>query len=196
MRVVTGYTVSLEGIPTQGMLDCDLFRILLQTAFAEPEPFGQILPALIAEAQQQYFLDCPPNLHSCVCPGAVRFLESLKEADVPCAIVSGNLRAIGWKKLELAGLRPYFFAGAFAEDGITRAQLVSKVLSQVLGDGPLSDASVSLIGDHPNDVRAARANGIRAIAVATGLSSSEELSREQPDILFEDLTAASVNHVL
>jgi phosphoglycolate phosphatase-like HAD superfamily hydrolase len=46
---------------------------------------------------------------------------------------------------------------------------------------------IALIGDHPNDVRAAKANGIRAIAVATGLISMDELRTHSPDVLLPDL---------
>jgi phosphoglycolate phosphatase len=47
---------------------------------------------------------------------------------------------------------------------------------------------VSLIGDHPNDIEAAKRNGFQAVAVATGLTSAEELQRWEPDILVRDLT--------
>jgi phosphoglycolate phosphatase-like HAD superfamily hydrolase len=51
---------------------------------------------------------------------------------------------------------------------------------------------ISLIGDHPNDVRAARANGIRAIAVATGLVPIEELRTHSPDVLLPDLRSLAL----
>jgi phosphoglycolate phosphatase len=43
------------------------------------------------------------------------------------------------------------------------------------------------VGDHQNDIRAARANGIRSLAVATGLSSRRELAGENPALLVDDL---------
>lgn len=177
------------------MLDHDLFRILLDrpdNSAALPES----MEALVAEAQRQYLIDCPPNLRHCVCPGVTDILEKLARVNIPCGIVSGNLSVIGWKKLELAGLRSYFQIGAFSEQGKTRADLVALALAlqKQRGYGG-THASAALIGDHPNDVRAARANGIRAIAVATGLSSVEELRQEQPDLLLEDLTALSLEHL-
>jgi phosphoglycolate phosphatase-like HAD superfamily hydrolase len=48
-------------------------------------------------------------------------------------------------------------------------------------------APISLVGDAPPDVRAAHQNGIRSIAVATGLTPVEELAAERPDILLRDL---------
>jgi phosphoglycolate phosphatase-like HAD superfamily hydrolase len=46
---------------------------------------------------------------------------------------------------------------------------------------------VSLIGDTPADIQAARANRVRAVAVYTGISRPEELAAYQPDLLLEDL---------
>jgi len=47
---------------------------------------------------------------------------------------------------------------------------------------------ISLVGDHQNDVEAAKANGFQSVAVATGMSSFEELASVSPDLLFKDLT--------
>jgi phosphoglycolate phosphatase-like HAD superfamily hydrolase len=55
---------------------------------------------------------------------------------------------------------------------------------------------VALIGDHPNDIRAARANGVRSIAVATGLVPADELAEHAPDILVPDLRALSMEMLL
>jgi len=46
----------------------------------------------------------------------------------------------------------------------------------------------------PADILAAQANGIRAIAVATGLTAEEELRKLQPDILLKDLRALRLAH--
>jgi phosphoglycolate phosphatase len=58
------------------------------------------------------------------------------------------------------------------------------------------DSHVSLIGDHPNDVRAAKANGIRSIAVATGLIGFEELQSHAPDIIVPDLRSLTLEMLL
>jgi phosphoglycolate phosphatase len=177
------------------MLDCDLFRILLEGP-NKSAVWSEFMPALVAEAQRQYLADCPPTLTHCVCPGVVNFLERLAKAGIPCGIVSGNLSGIGRRKLELAGLSPYFRIAAFSEQGKTRADLVAVALGIAKQRGyTYAGRSVTLIGDHPNDVRAARANGIRAIAVATGLSAFEELRQEDPDLLLEDLTSLSLEQL-
>jgi phosphoglycolate phosphatase-like HAD superfamily hydrolase len=49
------------------------------------------------------------------------------------------------------------------------------------------EAVVSLIGDAPQDIQAARANRIRAISVRTGITPVEELEPLRPDMLLRDL---------
>jgi phosphoglycolate phosphatase-like HAD superfamily hydrolase len=70
----------------------------------------------------------------------------------------------------------------------TRAGLARIAIREARRRGWIArGAAVSLVGDAPADVLAARANHIRAIAVATGLTAEEELREHQPDILLKDL---------
>ena len=50
-------------------------------------------------------------------------------------------------------------------------------------------ARVVYVGDHPNDVLAARQAGAEIIAVGTGVVSGEELAATQPDVYLPDLRA-------
>lgn len=197
VRRITSCVVSLDGIPTQGMLDCDLLRLLVaQTDLSEAE-IQEKLPKLMAAAQESYLSGALPDLRSSVCPGVVFFLEELARYGIAAGLVTGNLSAIGWRKMELAGLRSHFTFGAFAEHGETRAALAAMAVREARRAAIISDASrISLIGDHPNDIRAARANGIQAIATATGLSTREELLAERPDILVNDLTELAPEQLL
>jgi len=116
-------------------------------------------------------------------------LHDLQGRGAVLALVTGNLSQIAWRKMELAGLRAYFATGAFAEDGTTRARLAQVAARRAIRQGlVVRNCRVSLIGDHANDIKAAKANGFQSIAVATGLSSLEELRAAQPDILISDLT--------
>lgn len=197
VKLVTGHSSTLDDVPTHGMLDGDLLRIMLERlAFREADILS-VLPVLMETAQKCYAGNCPGDLSNKLCPGVRPLLEQLNASSIPVGLVTGNLTAIGWKKMELAGLRSYFRLGAFADHGSTRAELVAAALEQARTRTLLDEVThVSLIGDHPNDVRAARANGIRAIATATGLSTYEELRAEAPNILVRDLTELSVDMVL
>jgi phosphoglycolate phosphatase len=180
---------SLAKIQTHGMLDCDLFRLMLLDLGLNEAEIELNLPKLRRAAEEYYLANGPADLRTCVCPGVVPLLQTLAAGGIPTTLVTGNLSAIGWRKIELAGLRSYFAAGAFSEQASTRAGLAKAAVADAKSRHLITeDALVSLIGDHPNDVRAARANAIQAIATATGLSSFEELQQENPDILVHDLS--------
>ena len=124
-------------------------------------------------------------------------LYRLSRKGIPAGLVTGNLTRIGWKKMERAGLKQYLRFGAFAELAPDRAGLVRIAVRHARRQGWIDSASpVALIGDHPNDIRAARANSVRSIAVATGLSSADELASHAPDILVPDLRALSLEMLL
>ena len=58
------------------------------------------------------------------------------------------------------------------------------------------ESAITLIGDHPNDVLAARANGIRAVAVGTGIVPLEELRTHSPLIAIPDLRSLKLDDLL
>jgi phosphoglycolate phosphatase-like HAD superfamily hydrolase len=47
-----------------------------------------------------------------------------------------------------------------------------------------------------NDVEAAKSNGFRAIAVASGLTPAHELARSQPDLLVHSLEELNADKLL
>jgi phosphoglycolate phosphatase-like HAD superfamily hydrolase len=151
------------------------------------------MPDLVRRAQSIYVRNCPPTLRSKVCPGVRECLARLKRLGAVTGLVTGNLSRIGWKKMERAGLKPYFRFGAFAESALERSALVREAIGHARAQGWIGKSGrIWYIGDHPNDIRAARANGVGSIAVATGLSNADELSSHGPDMLVEDLRALDV----
>lgn len=197
IRRVTGLTTVLDGVPTQGMLDCDLITNMLRAAGHTESDIGADLPAIMAESQTHYVANCAADLRPCVCPGVEELLAELKSRGAAVGLVTGNLSRIAWKKLELAGLRRYFEFGAFAEDGNTRSGLAKISVNHAFEAGLAHrNSRISLIGDHPNDVAAAKANEFQAIAVATGLTSLQELQSAQPDIAVRDLRDLTIEALL
>jgi phosphoglycolate phosphatase len=196
IREVTGHETSFDGIDTSGRLDRDLIRLLLRTVRATARDIERWLPAIIALAQGHYELICP-ELQDRVCPGVRNILERLQAENIPAGLVTGNLTAIGWKKMDAAGLRAFFRFGAFADMARTRAGLARIAIRQAKRQG-LAERStpISLVGDHPNDVQAAKLNGIRSVAVATGLSTREELAAYNPDVLVSDLRSLELDSLL
>ena len=150
------------------------------------------MPAVVQRAQSIY-VRTAPDLERKVCPASGGRFCRLERRGAVIGLVTGNLSRIGWRKMERAGLRPYFRFGAFAELAKDRAGLVRFAIRHAKRQRWIGPAArISLIGDHPNDVRAARANGIRAIAVATGLASIEELRSHAPDVILPDLRSLAL----
>jgi phosphoglycolate phosphatase len=196
IRKATGVETTTEGVPVAGMLDRDIIAAMLKQAGASERAIQKAMPDIVRYAQSVYIRICP-DLRRKVCPGVRMLLYWLSRRRVPTALVTGNLTKIGWTKMERAGLRPYFRFGAFAELADTRAGLVRIVLDHAFQQGWIDERSpVTLIGDHPNDIRAAKANGVRVVSVATGLIGADELSGYDPDFLVPDLRALEWERLL
>lgn len=192
VRTVTGLDTTTEGVPVHGMLDPDILTQMMQNVGASATFIRRNLPAIIRRAQSIYVRSCP-DLRKKTCPGVRRLLYSLQRRDVPVGLVTGNLTRIGWKKMEQAGLRHYFRFGAFAETAPDRAGLARLAIERARQRAWINgNARISLVGDAPSDILAARANGIRSIAVHTGISTRAELAAHEPDVLLEDLRALKI----
>jgi phosphoglycolate phosphatase len=185
--LAAGRHVTTEGVPVAGMLDRDIIRLMLSQAGVSDKRIGQWMPFVVEEAQRHYPRICPDLRHR-VCAGMRPFLERLRRRGIAAGLVTGNLSRIGWHKMQRAGLRNYFTFGAFAEMGRTRTELAALAMAQArkqrLATG---DSRVILVGDHLNDIRAARENGITIVSVTTGPMSREELSVFSPDFLLDDI---------
>lgn len=196
VRAITGVETTTDGVPVAGMLDREILRIMMTRAGMAPEETGRVMPRVVRRAQWLY-ARCCPDLQRKVCPGVRGLLQRLRERKVTTGLVTGNLSRIAWKKMEHSGLRRYFRFGAFAELADDRSGLVRIAIAEARRRRWIEEASpVSLIGDHPNDVKAARASGARSIAVATGVVSFEELLTHTPDRAVRDLRELDVEALL
>jgi phosphoglycolate phosphatase len=192
VRRTVGVETTTDGVPVAGMLDRDILATMMTRSGMKPGAIRKAMPAVVEHAQSIYIRNSPV-LERKVCPGVRRVLQRLEQRGVVIGLVTGNLSRIGWRKMERAGLRPYFRFGAFAELAKDRAGLVRIAIRRARAERWITRATrISLIGDHPNDVRAAKANGIRAIAVATGLVSIDELRTHSPDVLLPDLRSLAL----
>ena len=195
IRRITGLETTTEGIPVQGMLDPDILAIMLRNAGARRAQIRRDLPA-IQQAAERFYLRVCPALHDKHCPGVEPVLEKLARRGILLGLVTGNLTRIGWRKLARAGLRDYFRFGAFGEMAPTRAGLARIAIREARRKGWIDrTASLSLVGDAPADILAARANRIRSISVKTGITPPAELEALAPDYLLKDLRELRLNMV-
>ena len=119
-------------------------------------------------------------------PGVEEVLDHLAGKGALLGVATGNLEAIGWIKIEQAGLREWFRFGGFSDHFSVRAELIGQAACkarEMAGKG----ATVCVVGDTPRDIEAARANFLSVIAVATGNYSFEELHKLQPEVCASSL---------
>jgi phosphoglycolate phosphatase len=186
VRQVVGLETTTDGIPVHGMLDPDILTDMMRAAGMNDAQISSKMPGII-EAAQEIYRTSVPDLRDKTCPGVTPLLDRLRERGTALGLVTGNLTRIGWRKLERAGLDRYFRFGAFGEMAPTRGGLARLAIEQARREC-LIDGDISLIGDATQDVLAARENGIRSIAVRTGITPPEDLERSAPDLLLDDLT--------
>lgn len=185
--MVAGYSVSTTEIPVAGMLDRDILTQMMLAAGVRLSEIRSVLPAVMEKAQLLYGRRCP-DLRRKVCPGVRPLLRSLIRSEAVTGLVTGNLSRIGWKKMDRAGLKPYFRYGVFAEMARTRGELARMARRHAIHQGWVGRKTpVFLVGDHPNDIVAAQFAGAVSVAVATGVIPRNELAAHKPDILLDDL---------
>jgi phosphoglycolate phosphatase len=126
-----------------------------------------------------------------VMPGLPALLGALgRRSDVLVGLLTGNVEAGARVKLEPTGLWPFFRLGAYGSDDPDRRRLpaVACARARSLVGCEVPFARVTIVGDTPLDVDCARACGARAVAVATGWHSADELRACAPDLVFADFS--------
>ncbi len=124
-------------------------------------------------------------------PGVPALLEAARARDdVALGLLTGNLRRGAEVKLASRNLWRFFPFGAFADDCEDRNLLGPHALRRARAHHGVdfAPAVTWVIGDTPHDVACARAFGARALAVATGRHSVEELRAAGPDTAFADFS--------
>lgn len=125
------------------------------------------------------------------CPGVRELVCDLRALPQPplLGLLTGNIRLGAEIKLRHFDLWELFQTGGFADDHEDRDQIALIALERgrrLLNDTLRGD-EVIVIGDTALDIRCARSIGAKALAVATGGATGDQLKTQQPDWLVEDL---------
>ena len=180
LREVHGlHDPSAAGVAPAGRTDGDIARqILLRSGVS-----AERIDARAADVQdvccREFGLRCPPDLRDRIAPGMPELLDDLAARDgVRLALLTGNYEPVARLKMERAGLASHFPAhqGAFGSDHEDRAALPALARRRAAVNGrPHPRERTVVIGDTPNDVACARADGVRCLGVASGPYRAEEL---------------------
>ena len=176
-----GWDQTVEHINFYGATDLNVFRGICIERGVESTPamekafFERLAPALETRLKER-----PPILF----PNIGKILNEVSK-HWKLGLVTGNIEATAWMKLRYAGIDQYFSFGGF---GCTHADRTEIARLALKNSGVKHPGRVFLIGDTPNDINAAKANGFISIAVATGGFDFQTLENAGANYVFEDLT--------
>jgi phosphoglycolate phosphatase len=184
-----GIDDGFAGIGFAGRTDTAIFRDAVGVHSLDGE-----FPALLARFQQTYYTTLPRTLaevQAHALPGVREVLEGLQAAPGAfLGLATGNFREAARLKLERFGLYDFFLTGGYADDSEDRAEIVAIAINRLAeASGVHGPREVYIIGDTPLDIAAAKANGARSVAVATGFSTVGELTAAGAGVVFPDFSS-------
>jgi phosphoglycolate phosphatase-like HAD superfamily hydrolase len=165
---------------------------VLRSHGVEPtsEAIDVFLELLVAEYHERY--DDLAGLGRAL-PGAAEALEAVAAVTgAHQSVLTGNIYPLAVIKLRAFGLDASvdFRIGAYGGDAYERTDLPAYAFDRTerhLGRR-YSGADTTIIGDTVRDIEAARFAGARAIGVATGRTSADDLARAGADAVLADLS--------
>ncbi len=177
--------------PTQpwrydGMVDPQICRLLLRDVGLSESAADEHLRRVIERVGGIYMtMEKQPILNN----GVGELLKILNvSSEHTLGVLTGNLSVVAEEKLRLTGIRAYFGETFYSDGYFERRDLVRQAVNKCTTKYQLRDkGSITIIGDTPRDVDAAKSSGAKAIAVATGFFSESELASAGPDAVFRDL---------
>lgn len=121
--------------------------------------------------------------------GVKSLLEDLDKKGIPMGLVTGNMEAIAWLKMDKVDLKQYFQFGGFGDRVLQRSVLVEKAIeaSKKLV-GTIDRKNIYLVGDTPRDIWGGQKLKVNTLGVATGDFSEYELMAAGADYVVKDLT--------
>ncbi|MBV2366203.1 HAD family hydrolase [Streptomonospora nanhaiensis] len=168
--------------------------LLAETLALHGLPQEEGLFARFAEAQADGYARRAQELRAQgrILPGVAQVLRDLAaDHRVMQTVLTGNTRAAAAIKLSAFGLDAYLDLGigAYGDDDAHRPALVdiARRRAQQHHQTPYRPDDTVVIGDTPRDVQAAHAAGVRAVAVASGISSADDLAKAGASLVLETL---------
>jgi phosphoglycolate phosphatase-like HAD superfamily hydrolase len=178
------------GVSVDGRTDRAIFLELIEKhSLANGD-----IDAACRSAIEAYLEELPGSLQSSTAatllPGVTELLDALAAGGVQPGLATGNIRRGAALKLSHFGIWERFAGGGFGDDHSVRADLVRCGIVELAGclKCDADPARTIVIGDTPLDVEGAHLAGARALAVATGRYTAEQLSAAGADYVVADLS--------
>lgn len=176
-----------------GKTDRQIVRDLMRAHGYADAAIDATLEPLFARYLERLGLELQdPERPPVACRGVVEVLEDLEKRDnVTLGLLTGNVERGAALKLAAVGIDiARFRVNAFGSDEEHRPLLpavAQRRARELLGLDVRGDRVV-IVGDTPADIDCGRTIGARAVAVATGFYSVEDLASHHPAAIFPDLS--------
>jgi phosphoglycolate phosphatase-like HAD superfamily hydrolase len=176
-----------------GKTDPQIVRELMLRVGITAQAIQQRMPRALARYVDLLSAELGQASHGgAVYPGVVVLLDALeKRDDVVLGLLTGNVREGARAKLTAVGIDPdRFRVGAFGSDHADRPELpaIARARAEALLGHAVDGGQVVVIGDTPADMGCGRGIGARAIGVATGSYSVDDLRACGAAAVFADLS--------
>jgi phosphoglycolate phosphatase len=186
MREAYEVETTIDGIAYHGKTDVGILRATLARAGISGARFERDLLSALKVVRRE--VDAHANeIMVDVCSGIPEILKVLYTAGKLIGVASGNLEAVGWHKIEAAGLRRFFTLGCFSDENEMRVDIFRQAVAEAQRRLGHSD-KVCFVGDTPSDIQAAREIGAKIISVCTGAYRQSDLACLEPDLCVSSCT--------
>jgi phosphoglycolate phosphatase-like HAD superfamily hydrolase len=186
---------TLYGVPADigrfsedGMTDPDVARGTFRGAIGR-EPTDREIARVFAAYLERLPQEVNASDGYRVLPGAEHLLRRLLQRGCLLGVVTGALEAAAHIKLARGGLNAFFAFGGYGSDSSDRGDLTRHAIeraSAIVGRA-IDSAAVYVVGDTPNDIRAAQTVGAVAVGVASGHYSVDDLRSAGADAALQSL---------
>ncbi len=184
---ITGCPLVLDGVMLHGNTDPGILRDAFRAAGRDDASWRSQIPGIF-EHMSRGVAARQGDMDLLVMPGVEAALAHLQARGAALGVATGNIETIGWIKVVVAGLRPWFSFGGFSDHYEVRSDMIRNALTLAhRAAGPR--ATVCVVGDTAHDITAARVHGLPTIAVATGNYSFEQLMEAEPEVCTTSLEA-------
>jgi HAD superfamily hydrolase (TIGR01509 family) len=149
-------------------------------------------PQALAKKRRPWVVD---HIRSCkILPGARELLAGLNEAGCAVALGTSSSKDVGEAVMEECGLGGFFRFKVYRTPELRSKPAPDIFLAAAAGLGARPGECV-VVEDSTHGVAAAKAAGMKVVAVATGAHTRGELEAQKPDILALSLVEVGVSRI-
>ncbi len=185
-----GRPIKTEGVAFAGRTDGQIVSDALRSSGISESEIAHKLPGAL-EAFSEAMAEVITKDNVTLLPGMQPLIDGLSaHPHIVLGLVTGNLERTAYLKLDAVGMAGHFPFGAFGSDAFDRNELPAIAVRRAreATGRQFTGSDVIIIGDTEHDVHCSRTIGALCVAVCTGHYSRQELSKHEPDVIFDDLT--------